>query len=167
MLQAHLDGANELFTDHRAHGSTEKAKLEGAGHDLETGELARHDDQRIALARLLLRLNDAVLVALGILEFQGVLGLHLDGDLPVRPRIQEFQQALARADAHVMTALRADVEVALDFGAVQDSIAGRALGPKPLGHRACTALGLDARSDDAFEPGHALEFTKTLRRVLE
>ena len=123
-----------------------------SGHDLEDGQLARHDDQRIALARLLLRLNDAVAVTLGILEFQGILGFHLGGNLPVCPRIQEFQQAFAPADAHVMTALGTDVEIALDFGAVQDGIARRALGPKPLGHRACTALGLDARRDDAFEP---------------
>src|SRR6202021_1318205 len=108
-------------------------------------------------------LSDAVLIALGILEFQGILGFHLDGNLPIRPRIQEFQQPLAPADAHVMTALGADMEIALDFGAVQDGIARRTLGPKPLRHRACTALGLDAGRDDAFEPGHALESTKRLR----
>src|SRR5258706_7303031 len=39
-----------LFTDHRAHGSTEKAKLEAAGHNLEAGNLARHADHRISFA---------------------------------------------------------------------------------------------------------------------
>ena len=63
-----------------------------------------------------------------------------------------------------MAALRADVQIALDFGAVQHRIAGRTFGPEPFGDRARAALGLDARGDDSFEPGHGASLAKPLRR---
>ena len=42
---------------------------------------ARHHDQRVALAGVLLRLHEAVLVALAVLELERILGLDLGGDL--------------------------------------------------------------------------------------
>ena len=49
-----------------------------------------------------------------------------------------------RDDAHVMGALGADRQVALQLRAVQHRIAGRALDPQPLRHRARAAGGLHA-----------------------
>src|SRR5690606_9689613 len=76
-------------------------------------------------------------------------------DLHAAVRIQETQQPLARMHAHVMAALGADMQVALQLGAVEHRIAGRALAPQALGHGTHAALGLDARGNDLFKPGHA------------
>src|SRR5438270_51869 len=61
----------------------------------------------------------------------------------------------ARADAHVVTALGADIEVALELGAIEHRIAGRALDPQSLRDRARAPLGLDAGGHDLVEPGHS------------
>jgi hypothetical protein len=54
-----------------------------------------------------------------------------------------------------MAALRTNVQIALDFRAIQHRIAGRTLDPQTFRHRPRSALGLDPRWDDAFKPGHA------------
>ena len=45
-------------------------------------------------------------------------------------------EAVTRADAHVMVALRAYLLIGFEVGAVQHGLAGRALDPQALGHRA-------------------------------
>ncbi len=63
-------------------------------------------------------------------------------------------EPVTRLDAHVVAALRADLQVALELGAVEHGVAGRALDPQAFGHGPRAALRLDARGDDLFEPGH-------------
>jgi hypothetical protein len=53
----------------------------------------------------------------------------------------------------VVAALRADVQIALDFGAVQHRIAGRAFGPQPSGTERVRRSVL-MREGRSFEPGH-------------
>ena len=55
-----------------------------------------HHDERIALAGLLLRLDEAVLVALRVLELERILRLDLGGDLLGGTGIEKLQQPLAR-----------------------------------------------------------------------
>src|ERR1700694_1445926 len=54
-----------------------------------------------------------------------------------------------------MAALRTDIQVALQLGAVQDRVACRALDPQALRDRARAPLGLDAGGHDLLEPGHS------------
>ena len=113
---------------------------------------SRQGDQGIELAGSLLRLRQSIAVAFAVLELQRIIRADTIPDLTDRLGIEERPQTLAGADAHVMTALRADVEVALKFGAIEHRIARRAFDPQALRHRARAALGLDARGDDLFKP---------------
>src|SRR6185369_6589114 len=86
-----------------------------------------------------------------------IFGRDVRADLDAGARIQEPLEPFARADAHVMAALRADVQIALQLRAIQDRVAGRALDPQAFGDRVRTTLRLDARRHDFFEPGHPLQ----------
>ena len=108
------------------------------------------------LARRLLCLDEAILVTLAVAEFQRILGGDMGGELLTPVGVQEALQALACTDTHVMAALGAHIQIALQLGAVQHRIASGALDPQPFRHRARTALGLDARGHDLFEPGHGM-----------
>src|SRR6185312_17337344 len=87
-------------------------------------------------------------------ELERILGGDPRSDLLGRGRVEEPLEALAAADPHVMAALRAHIEIALELRPVEDRIARRTLDPQALGHRAGAALGLDARGHDLLEPGH-------------
>ena len=129
MLEAMLHRAREFLANHRTHRAAEETELEGAGDNVEPHQLPRHDDQRLVFARLLLRLDEPVLVALGVLELEWILRLNLGGKFDRGAGIQEFLQPLPSVDAHVVRAFRADMQVALDLGPVQHRIAGRTFGP--------------------------------------
>ena len=118
-------------------------------------QLSGQHDQCILFAGVLLGRGQPVLVALAVLETQRILGRHVRADLDAGARIKEARQPLAGMDAHVMAALGADMQVALQFGAIQHGIAGRALDPQPFRNGAHAAFRLDPRRDDLFEPGHA------------
>ncbi len=117
-------------------------------------QLACEHDQSVLLSCGLLRLSQAVLVTLAVAELECVLGRDARADLDLVAGIQKAQQPLARAHAHVMTAFRAHVEVALELGPIQDRITRRTLDPQSLRHGAGPAFGLDARRHDFFEPRH-------------
>ena len=151
-----LDAAHEALADHGAHGAAHERELESARDDLDALERAAHDDERVALADRLLRRGEAVAVALAVAEPERVLGRDVGADLDGAVRVEELRQPLARADAHVVRALRADLQVALDLRPVQHRIAGRALHPQAFGHGTRAALRLDPRRDDLLEPGHVI-----------
>jgi hypothetical protein len=115
---------------------------------------AGHHDQRIFLLRALLCLQHAVPILLGVAELERIFGLDPFAELFGRFRVEKVLEPLARADAHVIAALRADVQVALQLGAVQHRVASRALHPQAFRDRARAALGLDPRRHDFLEPGH-------------
>jgi hypothetical protein len=127
-------------------------------NQIEPRQLPRHDDERIALARELLRLHDAISIPLGILEAQRILGLDLGRNFLGRARIQELHQTLASIDAHVMTAFRADMQTAFNLGLVEHRVARRTFGPQAFGNRARTTLGFDAGGDNSLEPGHTVVY---------
>ena len=154
MCDAVVDAAHEALTDHRAHRATHEAELERGGDQFETLQGPGHDDQRVALTGGLLRDQQPVLVTLGIAELERVLGLDATGDLDAGGGVQEASQPFTGTDAHVVAALRADHQVALELGAVEHRVASLALDPKALGNRPRPALGLDSRRHDLFKPGH-------------
>src|SRR6185436_16967899 len=137
-----------------AHGTAHERELEGARDDVDSLQSSAHDDERVALADGLLGRREAVAVALRVAEPERVLRRDVGADFSRALGIEELRQALACADAHVMRTFRADLQVALDLRPVEHRVAGRALHPETLGHRARAALGLDARGDDLLEPGH-------------
>ena len=78
------------------------------------------------------------------LNLSGSTGTHFLADLVAAFGVEEGVEARARADAVVVVALRADVEVLLEVGLVEHRLARRALDPQALGHRA--ALGRVGRA---------------------
>jgi hypothetical protein len=156
-LDAAVHRALEALADHRAHRAAEELELEGASDHLEPQQPPGQCDQCVALAGTLLRLCQAIAIAFAVPESEGILGFDPLADLLSRILVEEGQQPRARADAHVVAALRAHVEVALEFSAVQHGVAGRTLDPQTLGNVARTPLGLDARRYDLLEPGHGVQ----------
>jgi hypothetical protein len=72
-------------------------------------------------------------VLLAVLELQRVDRQHLLADLVAAFGVEERVEPRARADAVVVVALRADVEVLLQVGLVEHRLARRALDPQPSG----------------------------------
>src|SRR5690349_3877779 len=143
-----VDRALEALAHHRAHGTTEEFEFERAGDDLQALDRTGDGDQRVALARGLLRGRETVAVALAVAELERILGRDFRAQLELLTFVEETRQALAAPDAHVMAALRADIEIALQLGAIEHRVAGRTLDPQALGDRTRAALGLDARGHD-------------------
>src|SRR6266404_5347196 len=136
--------------------STARTNFSPTTDHIQAGQFSRHHDQRVAFAGLLLGLGEPVLVALRILEFERVLRLNLGGKLGGGSGIEKLREPLAAVDPHMVAALRAYVQIALDLRAIQNGIAGGALGPQAFRHRARATLGFDTRRDNSLEPGHAL-----------
>src|SRR5262245_59403426 len=126
--------------------------------------LAGDHDERVLLTGGLLRLGETVLVALAVAEAERVLGRDAGADFGAGIRVEKAFQPVARADAHVMAALRAHVEVAFQLRAIQHRIAGGALDPQAFGDRARAALRLDARRHDFLEPRHVFAYWKKSSR---
>src|SRR6201992_206668 len=97
-----LDCAHEFLAHDGSHRASEKTELKGARDHIKSGQLSGHDHERIALSGLLLSLYQRVLVTLGGLEFKGILGFDLRGDLRHRSGIEESHDPVAAIDAHVV-----------------------------------------------------------------
>src|SRR5690606_1978460 len=120
----------------------------------QTFQRAGHDDQRVALAGLLLRLRDPIAITLAVAELQRIERLEIRGELVARARIEKHLEPLARADSQMVVALRADVQIALQLRAIQLRRAARALHPQAFGYRALALLGTDAGRHQLVEPAH-------------
>src|SRR5882757_9630086 len=154
MLYAVIDRAFETLPDYGSHGAAEELEFKCTGDDRQALQLSRKDDERIALPGRFLRLDEAVLVALAVTEFERILGRDAGADLFRLPRVQKPLQPLAATDSHVVAALRADIQVAFELRPIQDGVARRTFDPQAFRHRAGTPLGLDAGGHDLFEPRH-------------
>ena len=137
--------AREFLADDRTHGPAHEGKLECTNHDRATKQSAGRRHERVLLAGLLLGRRDTIAIALAVAELQGIFRFETRRDLLDGPLVEEHLEAMARADAHVMSALGADQEVALELLAIQLRIALGALDPHALGHRPLAILGADAR----------------------
>jgi hypothetical protein len=108
-----------------------------------------------ALAGRSLRLFQPFRILARILELQAVHRQHLGADLEAPFRIEQPVQARARADALVVAALRADIQVLFQVSAVEHRAAGRALGPQALGHLlARPGAALDLGRQQFLQPAH-------------
>jgi hypothetical protein len=154
MLQTMLDRAHETFADRGTHRTAQERKLERARNHRLAEDRSRHHDERVFFLRGLLRLLQTVAIFLGVAKLQRILGLDVVRDLDLPFRVEERFQPIARADAHVMSALGTNMQIALELGAIQHRVAGAALHPQAFRHRARPALGLDPRRHDFLEPGH-------------
>src|SRR5260221_23288 len=148
---------DDALADHRAHRATHEVELEGRAHQAERLDRPLHHHQRVALGGLLLRLGETLDVAARVAEFQRIERQHFGADLEAPVRIEQHIEPRARAEALVMSALRADVEVLLEIGAVEHRVAGRALGPQAFGHGLprAAAGALELGRQEFLEPAHA------------
>ena len=130
------------------------------GHALHA---ALHHDDRIGLAGLLERRGEALRIFLLVLEFQAVDRHDLGADLEPALGIEQLLDALARRNARVVIALRADVEIVLEIGAIEHRLAGGALDPEALGHgRLLDARrALDARWQELLQPAHRVSLVES------
>jgi hypothetical protein len=140
LLDRRLDAAHETLADHRAHRSAEKLELETGHHHRHGLDRALHHHHRVGFAGILVGGDQAIDVALAVLELQRIDRDHFGCRSRSGPRGRAGIEPDARAQAKMMTALRADVLVALQVGAVQHRLAGRTLGPKTLRHRLARAF---------------------------
>src|SRR5581483_2272729 len=116
-----------------------------------------HDEQRVGLGGLLLRLRQSLGVALGVAELERVDRQHFRADLEAAVRVEQRVQARARAEALVVAALGANVQVLFQVGAVEHRVAGLTLGPQALGHGLALRAGgaLDLGRQQLLQPAHA------------
>src|ERR1700704_4389806 len=114
MLDAVIDRPFETLADHGSHRAAEELELECAGHDGQALQLAREDNQCVALTGGLLCLDEPILVALAVAKFEGILGRDARPDFLAFTGVEKAFQPLAPTDSHVMAAFGADIQVALE-----------------------------------------------------
>ena len=170
VLVGDAHAAHEALADHRAHRAAHELELERGEHERHVLDAALHDDERIGLAGFLERRDQPVRVFPAVLELEAVDRHDVGADLEAAFGIEQLLDPLARVDARVMAALRADVQVLLEVGAVEHRFARRALDPQPLGHRLLLAArrALDARGQEFLQPAHRVarlrrSFTRWVR----
>ena len=73
--------------------------------------------------------SEPVAITLAVAKLQRILGRYLGADFHLLAFVEKTPQPFASADAHVMAAFWTDVEIALELGAIQHGVAGRALDP--------------------------------------
>ena len=156
-LNGFLDAAHEALAHHRAHRAAHEFELEARRHHGHAHHGAAHHHQRVGLARGFQRGLQPRRILLAVLELQGIDGHHFLADFPAALGVEERVEPGARADAQVVVALGADVEVLLEVGLVEHGLAGRALDPQALGHNTAFGRvgGLDLGRQQFFEPTHA------------
>src|SRR5581483_393266 len=156
LLDRDAHPAHEALADHRAHRPAHEVELECRAHQAERLDRALHHHQRIALGGLLLRLRQALGIAPRILELERIERQHLGADLEAPVGIEQRIEARPCAEALVVAALRADVQVLLEVRAVEHRIAGRALGPQALGDALASAGAgaLDLGGQQLLQPAH-------------
>src|SRR5690606_9014453 len=115
-----------------------------------------HDDERIGFAGVFVRSQNAVRIALAVLELEDVGRQHFGADLVTAPFIQQRVEAGTRLHAVVVAALGADALIAFQIGAVQDSFAGRALAPQAFGDRLFDPFdAFDLGGQQFLDPAHS------------
>jgi hypothetical protein len=107
---------------------------------------------------------EAVRILLAVLELQGVDRQRFLADFIAAACVEQRIEARAGADAHVVVALRADMQVRLEVVAVEHRFAGWALDPQAFRHGlAIGGIGaLDSWGQQFFQPTHVLSFAAIL-----
>lgn len=182
ICDAMVDGAHEPFSDHGSHGTAHEIEFERAGNDRNRLYRARNDNERIGFSGFPLRLRQTILVFFCIPEFQPVHRFYVAADFLTRLRIQELIKPSTCADAHMMRAFRAYLQVTIKFRPIEYGIAVRALGPDPFRHSSprCAvrlypgrkqflqpAHGVNARGRDLDQESNYVDRLLDQRRVSE
>jgi hypothetical protein len=141
-----FDTAHEAFAHHAAHAAAHELELEAGGDHGHAHHRTAHHHHGVGLAGGFQRRLQALRVLLAVLELQRVDRHHLLADLPAAFGVQEGIQPRPRADAVVVVALGADIEVALQIGLVEHRLAGRTLDPQAFGHGPALGPGPTAGS---------------------
>ena len=99
------------------------------------------------------------------LNFSASTGSDFLADFIAAFRIEQAVEPLTRADAHVMVALRANMQIGLDVVAIQHGFARRALDPQAFRNAlAAFRIGLfDFRRQQFVEPAHIESFSGYVR----
>jgi hypothetical protein len=120
----------------------------------------------VGLAGLVERRDEALGIFLLVLELEAVDGHDLGADLEAAFRIEQLLDALARRHADVEIAFRADEEIVLEIGAIEDRLAGRTLDPQSLRHRHLldARRARDPRRQQLLQPAHPRSPKELVRR---
>ena len=151
-------GASNGFADHRAHGTSDESVLHGADDDLVRAEAAGGVEDGVVEAGLRLSLLEPLLIGLDVGEVERVGGAQAAIHQLIA-RLEQHVDALTRADAEMVLAFGANVEVGQQIGLPDDRATGSALDPQTLGAhpRLRYRRALQARPVLpilALEPGH-------------
>jgi hypothetical protein len=96
LVAAGLDRANEALADDGAHGAPQEPELESRDHHGNGLDPALHHHERVGLARVPLRVMQAIGVLLAVLELERVDRNDLAPELGATFRVEEEVEALAR-----------------------------------------------------------------------
>eukprot|EP00955_Chlamydomonas_euryale_P024427 257493-Chlamydomonas_euryale.AAC.7 len=129
LLGGVLDEARQLLPHHTAHGAAHVRKLHDAQRDGNAAQQPRAADDGILQARLLLRLDHTVLVALQVLEIERVARAQSVVQRAPAARVNERVDALLARHAQVVVAAEADVAVFLEVLDVENDAALVTAGP--------------------------------------
>ena len=148
-------GGDQAFADGRAHRAAHELEGHRRDHGLVPADRAVRDDDRVLEMRLVARLPQPVGVALAVAEAQRVGRRARQLDAVPAALVEGPGQALGRGRAHVVAAMRADLEVLLEVAVEDHLLAGGALRPEIVRHLALAEQGADLRPDIFGEPAHA------------
>src|ERR1019366_8142500 len=150
-----LDGARDLLADDHTHAPADEAVFHRGDFGLDAVDGAGGGDDRVLHAGRFYRRLEARFVRLGVDELQGIGGYEILVVLDPRAVVEQETQALGRADAVVVRAFRADVQVRREVLVVNDLRAARTLDPEAF--RDPAGLRLRRRCDrfaGLLEPDH-------------
>lgn len=136
------------------HGTAHETEVQGAGDDGHALEFARHDNNRLTLTRILLRLIQALTILAAVTEFKWILGLQPSAEIGTRPIIEKHVQPRASMQPLMRKSLGTDLQCSFHLRAVEYRAAILALGLDPFGYRPLVGSVADPRRHDLFQPAH-------------
>src|SRR5262249_33660700 len=134
LVHGPLDGLGDFLADHGTHRAAHEAVLHRADDHPAGVELSIGAENRIALAYPLFVNLEAVAIAFRVAEVERIARADVRGEFLVVVVVKQKLEPLPGADAEVIAALRAHVEVLGHFLAVDDLLALVALDPQPFGN---------------------------------
>ena len=129
-------GSRDLFANHNAHAAADETIFHGREQDGDAIDAPAGDENRVIEAGRFLAAAEPVAVLFRVGENERVVREKTGFDLFESLVVENRFRALHRAEAHVVVALRANIQVPDDLLRVEDLRTLAALRPEPLGHPA-------------------------------
>lgn len=157
LLHGDGGGLDQAFAHAHAHRSAQEIEIEHRNHGRHAADAALAHLDGVGLVGLGLGLAQTVGIALAVAEAQRI-GRHLRGVDPViGVVVEQHGEPLLRRQAHVMSAIGADMQIFHQIAVEDHLLAGRALVPEIVRRRVGLAdQGLDLRTDEVRQPAHAV-----------